>query len=295
MEIVVKAPAKINLTLNVGGRREDGYHQVDTIMQTVDLADRITVRLIQDGSIHLHLSDSTLPADEHNTAWKAAAAFFQQTQTDHPGVEIHIQKNIPQQAGLAGGSADAAGLLVALDRLLDTRLTTEQLCDIGAGIGADVPFCVLGGAAFAEGIGTILSPLPSMPDCFVVIARPDCGVSTREAYRRIDAIEPSRRPNHSVVTDALCAGDLATISRNLCNVFEEAIALPDVQHIQKIMRCCQTLGSQMTGSGSAVFGFFEDKAQASHCAELLRKTYSAVFVCRPCSWGPLAEKMEDFV
>lgn len=289
MTVTVLAPAKINLTLDVTGRRDDGYHLIHTVMQSIDLCDRITVKETGTGDITLDVSDERVPSDERNTAYRAAQAFFAETALPNPGIAIRVQKRIPMEAGLAGGSADAAGVLVALNILTDARLETDELCRIGGKIGADVPFCVLGGAANATGTGTILSPLPSMPDCWLTVAKPDVGVSTAEAYRRIDAAEIERRPLNSAMIDALCGGELAEVGRLLCNVFQEAVDLPEVAAIAHEMREQQTLGCAMTGSGSAVFGIFEEKAAAKRCADLLKRDGYTVFVCRPCTTGPVEE------
>ena len=202
------------------------------------------------------------------------------------GVAIRIRKRIPLQAGLAGGSADAAGVLTALNLLTDARLDSDTLAEAGAMVGADVPFCLTGGAALCTGTGAIVSPLPSMPDCRVVVAKPVCGVSTAEAYRRLDSTELRRRPHTSVATDAVCAGDLPAIGRELCNVFEEAIPLPETEAIRRIMREHRTLGCLMSGSGSAVYGLFDDREAARQCAEALRRETEEVFLCRPCPHGP---------
>lgn len=291
MTVTVDAPAKINLSLDITGRREDGYHLIETVMQAVDLYDRVTVRQTgAPGTIRLGLMDARIPGGPANTAYRAAEAFFVAAEDKgirNPGISIAINKRIPMQAGLAGGSADAAGTLAALNRLTDARLTDEELCVIGARVGADVPFCIVGGAAFAEGTGTILSPLPSMPDCFIVVAKPDCGVSTPEAYRRIDSAALRHRPHTSVVADALCAGELDTLSRELCNVFEEALALPEVGAIRQVMRDHGTLGCCMSGSGSAVFGLFEEETGARRCMAALKRDYAEVFLCRPCPHGPV--------
>lgn len=290
MTVTVEAPAKINLTLDVTGRREDGYHLIETVMQAVSLCDQVIVRQHgKPGDIVLQTGEEGIPDGPSNTAYKAAEAFFEAVEDqgiENPGILITLHKRIPVQAGMAGGSADAAGTLWALNRLTDARLTQEELCAVGAKVGADVPFCVMGGAAFAEGTGTILTPLPSLPDCFVVIAKPDCGVSTPEAYRRIDRAVLRRRPHTSVVEDALCAGELDTVSRELCNVFEEALALPEIACIRQIMREHATLGCCMTGSGSAVFGLFSEETEARRCAAALKREYETVFCCRPCPHGP---------
>lgn len=295
MEVSVYAPAKINLTLDVTGRREDGYHLIESVMQTVTLCDRVTVRMTGDGFISLESDDERLPCDRRNTAYRAAEAFFEAADIPNPGVGIRIRKQIPMQAGLAGGSADAAGVLAALNRLTDRRLDVDTLCEIGARVGADVPFCVAGGASLCTGTGTILSPLSSMPACYIVIAKPACGVSTQEAYRRIDSAEIRRRPHTSVMADAMLAGELEVIGRELCNVFEEAIALPEVASIYTVMRAHQTLGCMMSGSGSAVFGLFEEKSQAMRCGQALHREYEEVAVCRPCSDGPVTEEPDYWI
>ncbi len=289
METTVFAPAKINLTLDVTGRREDGYHLVETVMQAVSLFDRVTVREEKGKGIRLRTDDERIPGDASNTAYRAAEAFFQAAGLPPVGLEIRLEKFIPMQAGLAGGSADAAGVLVALNELTDARLELDTLCEAGSRVGADVPFCVMGGAALCTGTGTILSPLPSIPECHIVIAKPSRGVSTAEAYRRIDESAPRRRPHTSVMVDAVCAGELSTMGRELCNVFEQAIALPEVSAIKAVMREYRTLGCLMTGSGSAVFGLFEGRDEARRCAESLRKTIEEVVLCRPCAHGPTAE------
>lgn len=288
MNVTVEAPAKINLTLDVVGRRDDGYHLVETVMQAVDLCDRVTVRRTdKPGAVSLVCDDARVPDGPDNTAVRAAAAFFEACGLPNPGVEIELRKRIPLQAGLAGGSADAAGTLVALDRLMDTRMTAAELCAVAETVGADVPFCVLGAAAYAEGIGTILTPLPSLPDCAVVIAKPLDGVSTAEAYRLVDRAALTRRPHTGAAVDAVCAGDLAAVAHGLCNVFEEALALPEVAAIGQVMREHGTLGCRMTGSGSAVFGLFDNEEAARRCAAALRRDYDEVFQCRPCPHGPL--------
>ncbi len=289
METTVFSPAKINLTLDVTGRREDGYHLIETVMQAVSLFDRVTVREKKGEGIRLCTDNDRIPSDASNTAYRAAEVFFQTVGLPPVGLEIRLEKFIPMQAGLAGGSADAAGVLVALNELTDARLELDVLCELGAHVGADVPFCVMGGAALCTGTGTILSPLPSMPDCHIVIAKPSCGVSTAEAYRRIDGSTPRRRPHTSLMTDAVCAGELSIIGRELCNVFEQAIELPEVSSIKAIMREHRTLGCIMTGSGSAVFGLFEERDDARRCAEDLRKTIEEVVLCRPCAHGPTTE------
>ena len=287
MQVTVYAPAKINLTLDVTGRRDDGYHLIDSVMQTVSLHDIVTVRSESAGGICLAISDERLPCDHTNTAWKAAEAFFRRTGLTLPGLHIRVQKHIPCEAGLAGGSADAAGVLVALNILTDARLDLDTLCDIGGEVGADVPFCVMGGAARCTGTGSILDPLPPMPPCWLVIARPSCGVSTAEAYRLLDHSSIPRHPHTSVMTDAVCCGDLDTIGREVCNVFEPVMDLPEVSEIRSRMQSYKAMGRAMTGSGSAVFGIFDERTYAQRCADELKKQMDCVHLCRPVGNGPV--------
>lgn len=287
--VVMRSPAKINLTLDITGRRADGYHLIRSVMQSVGLYDIVTVELTDPArGLTLTADDAQVPLDESNTALRAARLFLD-TVGEKAGAVIHLRKTIPMQAGLAGGSADAAGVIAALDHLLDTRLTPAALGEIGAKVGADVPFCLLGGAAEATGIGTTLRTLPGMPDCRLVLAKPPCGVSTAEAYRLVDDHPLAQRPQTDRMIQALCRGDLQGVAAGLCNVFEQAIGLPEVKHIRGIMSAHHTLGSAMTGSGSAVFGIFTEEADARRCAEQLRGAGNAAFVCAPCAQGPQRE------
>lgn len=286
---VVYAPAKLNLTLDILDRRADGYHTVDMLMQAVDLYDRITVERVADAGIHLYLPGTDLPTDNKNTAYRAANCFFEVLGAPATGVRLTVEKQIPQQAGMAGGSADAAGVLVGLNALWDTPLTVKQLCEIGARVGADVPFCLLGGAARATGIGTELVPVPPLPDCTIVVVKPDCGVSTAEAYRAVDTVRITRRPDTPAMLRALEAGDLTAVGKALCNVFEEAIGLPEVARIRAQAQKCGACGCIMTGSGSAVFALFEDAEKASVCRDALQKEFSQNWICRPCGGPVLAE------
>ncbi|MBP3389526.1 MAG: 4-(cytidine 5'-diphospho)-2-C-methyl-D-erythritol kinase [Clostridia bacterium] len=282
---VVLAPAKLNLALDILGRRPDGYHTVDMIMQAVDLCDRVTVERTEDERICLCLPGSDLPVDERNTAYKAAVSFFETAKIVCPGVRITVEKRIPMQAGMAGGSADAAGVLAALNALWDAPLTDAQLYAAGASVGADVPFCQMGGAARATGIGTHLAPIPALPDCAVLAVKPAVGVSTAEAYRAVDSVTLTRRPDIPAMLRALNAGDLVGIGAYLCNVFEEAIALPEVTEIRTVALAAGAVGCIMTGSGSAVFALFTDSSKAVACQAALSDRFPNSWLCHPCS-GP---------
>ncbi len=282
---VVLAPAKLNLTLDILGRRPDGYHTVDMLMQTVDLCDRVTVERVDAPGITLRLPGTDLPADAHNTAYKAAAAFFKAAGLETAGVRITVEKRIPMQAGMAGGSADAAGVLAAMNALWGEPLIPARLYAAGATVGADVPFCQMGGAARATGIGTDLSPVTPLPDCVVLAVKPPVGVSTAEAYRAVDSVVLTHRPDTAGMLRALENGDLTEIGARLCNVFEEAIALPEVAEIRATSLAAGAAGCIMTGSGSAVFALFADEETAAACQAKLASRYPDSWLCRPCG-GP---------
>ena len=277
----LNAPAKINLTLDMVGRRADGYHLLRSVMQTVDLCDTVTLMCGGEG-IRLTLSDDTLPADERNTAWKAAALFYEATELP-PSVDILIEKRIPQQAGLAGGSTDAAAVLRGLNELYDYPLTDAVLLMLAEKIGADVPFCLVGGTCMCEGIGEKLTPLNDLPPVWLVIVKPPVGVSTGAAYAAVDSQNlPLHTEQEERLLAGLAGGDAAAVAGNLFNVFDEALALPETGEIKAAMAPYAPLGHVMTGSGSAVFGFFEKEEQALACAEALETEHEwETFVCRP--------------
>ena len=280
MSVSVIAPAKINLTLDIVGTREDGYHLLESIFQSVGIYDTVTARKRWGKGISLKSDDCNCPV-EKNTAYKAAVAFFQYTGLKK-GVKLTLQKRIPQQAGMGGGSADAAGVLVALNKLFKTGLTTEQLCEIGLTVGADVPFCVLGGTAYVTGIGEGLRPLPPLSHCAIVVAQPAEGISTKEAYAAVDNAEILARPDNAAAIAALEAGDLAGVCRQAVNVFEVATELEGVKDIRHRMEQFHPLCSQMTGSGSCVFAIFSDDAAAAACLAELQTDYPTTFICHPC-------------
>ena len=289
--VTVLAPAKINLTLDVGGRRPDGYHEVDTVMQTVDLCDRVTVERTDSGRIELCLPGSDLPADERNTAYRAARLFFEKAGFACPGVRLTVEKRIPMQAGLAGGSADAAGVLAGLNRLWDGAVSEAELLAAAAQVGADVPFCLVGGAARAVGIGTELTPYPPLPPCTVLIVQPETGVSTAEAYRAIDRARLTRRPDAAAMRRALESADLKAVGSRLGNVFEEAEALPEVERIRQTAKAYGALGCRMSGSGSAVFALFEREPDAGRCRAECARRFPFAQLCHPCG-GPLVRETE---
>ncbi|MCI9575161.1 MAG: 4-(cytidine 5'-diphospho)-2-C-methyl-D-erythritol kinase [Clostridiales bacterium] len=283
-QITLRGYAKINLTLDVTGRRDDGYHLLEMVMQSISVADTIRIQTTTEPGIRVTCNQSLIPCDPSNTAFWAAQLFSRHHAfTD--GLSIHIDKQIPIQAGMAGGSADAAAVLVGLNRLLETGDSLDELCKLGLMVGADVPFCIRGGTMLAQGIGEILHPLPSMPDCFLVVCKPSVNVSTGEAYARIDHVPLPIHPNTKAMVQALKQGDLSAIGGYLCNVFEAVLQLPEIDAIQRIMEQHRALGSRMTGSGSAVFGIFQTESDAQNCVSFLQNQYPETFLCRPVSQG----------
>lgn len=278
MSVTVKAPAKVNLLLDVAGRRADGYHLIDSIFQTIDWYERVTV---ETADTLCFSCTGGAPLDESNTAVKAARLF-----AAHVGCEanfrITVEKHVPMQAGLGGGSADAAGVLVALNRLTGAGLSVGTLCEIGEKIGADVPFCIRGGTALGTDIGTTLTPIkPFVHGCFVIV-KPACGVSTPEAYRLVDHATDAAHPSATAFIQALEADDYATMAALMQNTFEGALQLPECMAAKKQLLQHGAMAACMSGSGSAVFGWFDDVNTAEQCAQTLAPQYVRVQVCRPC-------------
>ena len=278
--VVIFAPAKLNLTLDIVGTRPDGYHLLESIFQTVNLYDFIYARKTWGKGITLKAPGCDCPV-EKNTAYKAAVAFMNYTGIKR-GVYLAVTKNIPQQAGMGGGSADAAGVLVALNKLFKTKLTVAQLCEIGLTVGADVPFCIVGGTAFVTGIGEEITPLRSMPECTIVVAQPKEGISTKEAYAAVDNAVILDRPDNKTAMTALEQGDLLGLCQQAINVFESATQLEGVLDIRRRMEAHNPLCSQMTGSGSCVFAVFPDDDTAEACLKDLHADYPTAFICHPC-------------
>lgn len=281
MKIIVNAPAKINLYLDILGRRSDGYHDVEMVMQTVSLCDTVTVTRTKHGNINLTCSTPIPGHVERNTAYLAAQAFFEHANICNPGIDIHIRKRIPICAGLAGGSADAAAVLNALNQIFDTNISKEELAKLGEKIGADVPFCVHGGTMLATGTGTTLEALPPMPKCHFVIVKPDIAISTRAAYEASDVSTSSKNNSAKNVISAIAAKDLQALSNSLYNRFEEVLSLNEMERIKSLLIYHGALNACMSGSGSAVFGIFEDNAQAAKCKDALSARYEGNFLVDP--------------
>ncbi len=285
MRVIIDAAAKINLLLDIKGRLPNGYHSLYMVMQSVSLYDRVTVEQTDTGIIELTCSREAIPCDSRNTAYRAAECFFEQTGIQNGGLRIHIDKKIPHEAGLAGGSADAAAVLRALDAIYAPGLRERDLCRIGVKIGADVPFCIAGGTMIAQGIGEVLTPLEDMPACTIVLAKPAEGVSTAAAYARYDERGSCRGQDSEAMLAAIRGGDLYQIGQKLGNSFEQLIDTPRRVEIKSILRACGAIGSCMSGSGPTVFGLFDDETRAEKAVRQLRTIVDDVFICHPVKFG----------
>ena len=277
------AYAKLNLTLDVLGKREDGYHDLKSVMQTISVRDDIEIDVGTGNPGCLQCSKAGIPTDETNLAWKAADVYFKTIGKDPDGIEIRIEKRIPSGAGLGGGSADAAAVLRALNRHYGAPLSILALAELGASVGSDVPFCVLCGTAMVEGRGERLRKLPDMPDCVFVICKPDFSVSTPELYKQIDEVAISKRPDNQAMESAILSGDLGLIAENLCNVFDPVVTADhlELNYIKSIFNSYGSVGQQMTGSGSAVFAIVESFEYAAVICNMLRDNYPQVFIGKP--------------
>ncbi len=274
--------AKLNLTLDVLAKRDDGYHDLQSIMQAVSLRDDIEIDIDTGKPWCIKCDKEGIPCDERNLAWKAARIFFDELGGEPDGIEIRITKRIPSEAGLAGGSADAAAVLRALNRYRDYPLSLPALAELGARVGSDVPFCVLCGTALAEGRGERLTSLKDVPEMFFVVCKPDLSFSTPKLFEKLDNTVITKRPNNVAMRAALQRGDLADIGANLCNVFEQAVVpeYPELNYIKSLMVTYGAYGTQMTGSGSAVFGLFGSFEYAVVACTMLKENYPNIYICK---------------
>lgn len=280
MKISVKAPAKINLTLDVLGKREDGYHEVEMVMTTIDLADRIDLVSLEEDIITMDVVEGYVPNDERNLAYQAALKLKEKFGI-HKGVHIQLTKNIPVASGLAGGSSDAAATLRALNRLWNLGLSLDELAKIGAEIGSDVPFCVYGGTALAKGRGEKIEPLPSPPPLWVILAKPPIGVSTAEVYNHLQ-LDNIVHCNTKQMIEALKEKDIVRICENLHNVLEDVTfeRHPEVKHIKEQMLKFGAQGALMSGSGPTVFGIVEKESRMQRIYNGLKGFCSHVYAVR---------------
>ena len=286
--ISLKAPAKINFFLDITGKLPNGYHEISSVMQTVDIFDYVKIE--KSDSIKVRCSNSLLDGED-NIAFKAAKLFFEAAKIDS-GADIFIDKRIPMQAGMAGGSADAAAVLFGLNRIFDEPFSPEELCSIGAKCGADVPFSLMGGTSLAEGIGEKLSPITPMPDCWLVIVKPDFGMSTPESYKYYDehGLFSLEHPDRQAVLSSLDENDLSMLAKSLYNVLEHTVQNPIIGEIKDSMLKFGALGSMMTGSGTAVFGIFDSVQKAVDAKTALSGKFGSVFLARPYPFGVQIDK-----
>lgn len=285
MKLTYLAYAKLNLMLDILSALPSGFHELFMVMQSVSLADKVTVETTGESGITLTLSDPELPTDERNLALKAAKAFYAHFGLPPQGLHIHIEKHIPKAAGLAGGSADAAAVLRALFELNGKTPSVRELTAVGAKIGSDVPFCALGGLMLAQHTGTVLSFLPELDFGPFVVVTPDHAISTAAAYAAFDTAGRVRHPDSRGMLDAVMNADLPGVFRRVNNVFEQFIDVPERVQIKAVMREHGALCTCMSGSGPSVFGVFETDLQAQAVAQELKRSFENVFVCRAVGEG----------
>ncbi len=272
--------AKVNLTLDVLSKRDDGYHNIKSVMQTISLRDDIEIDVGTGEGWSLLCDKDTIPTDERNLAWKAAKAFFDVIGKDPGGLQIRITKRIPVEAGLGGGSADAAAVLRALNRHYEYPLSLPALAELGGTIGSDVPFCVLCGTALVEGRGEMVTRMPSLPECIFVVCKPDFSVSTPELYKKLDEEGIGARPDHAAMERALLAGDLDSVAMHVCNVFDPVVTQDhlELNYIKSIFQAYGGAAMQMTGSGSAVYCITSNFENAAVICNMLKDNYPQVFI-----------------
>ena len=275
--------AKLNLTLDVLDKRPDGYHDIKSIMQTVSIRDDIEINVGTGQPWKIICETEGVPTDERNLAWKAAKVFFETIGKDPDGLEIRITKRIPMEAGLGGGSADAAAVLRALNRHYGAPLSILALAELGAQVGSDVPFCTLCGTAMVEGRGERLRKLPDMPECFIVVCKPEFSSATPELYRKLDETAIPKRPDHKAMESALLAGDIGKVAETLYNVFDPVVTAEhlELNYIKSIFNSYGAVGFQMTGSGSACYCILPSFEFAAVVCNMLRDNYSQVYICKP--------------
>lgn len=275
--------AKLNLTLDILGKRPDGYHDLRMVMQSIDLKDTVTLQEEDAPGIRVASSCRFLPCDETNIAAKAILRFFENTGLPCPGFSVSLEKEIPVCAGMAGGSSDGAAVLRILWREYYPELPHEKLEQIAALVGSDVPYCVRGGTALAEGRGECLTDLPSLPPCYFVVCKPAFPVSTPELFAQVHLRRLRCHPDTTGMLSALAAGDLAGIAHRLYNVFEDVLPRKYAQvfEIKRSLLDCGAMAASMSGSGPTVFGIFAERAAAEEAREQLLPAFPQTFLCRP--------------
>lgn len=275
--------AKLNLTLDVLGKREDGYHDLQSVMQTISIRDDVEIDIGTGKPWKLLCSVEGIPTDETNLAWKAAKVYCDAMKKDPNGIEIRITKRIPSGAGMGGGSADAAAVLRALNRHYGEPLSIFALAELGAQVGSDVPFCTLCGTAMVEGRGERLRKLPDMPDCIFVVVKPEFSVSTPELYKKIDTVTIPKHPDNKAMESALLADDLEKVVKNVYNVFDPVVTEDhlELNYIKSLFHQYGAAGYQMTGSGSAVYAIVSEFEIAAVLCNMLKSNYPQVYIAKP--------------
>lgn len=275
--------AKLNLTLDVLDKRQDGYHDIQSVMQTISIRDDIEIDVDTGKPWELQCTNEKVPCDETNLAWKAARVFCETMKIDPNGISIRIHKRIPMEAGLGGGSADAAAVLRALNRHYGNPLSIFALAELGAQIGSDVPFCTICGTAMVEGRGERVRKLPDMPDCCFVVCKPPFASSTPELYGKIDSVGIAKRPDNRAMESALLAADLGLVAENVFNVFDPVVTAEhlELNYIKSIFNSYGSVAQQLTGSGSAVFAIVPDFEFAAVICSMLKDNYPEVYIAKP--------------
>ena len=283
MRCTEPAYAKLNLTLDILGKRPDGYHDMRMVMQSVTLADEVSVELLPEPGLDITADLPFLPKGEGNIAGKAAAAFFRETGLPQRGLSVHIRKRIPVCAGMAGGSSDGAAVLRVLRRALAPEMSREDLEKIGGQVGSDVPYCIRGGTVLAEGRGEVLTDLPPLPPCHIVVCKPQFSVSTPELFAQVRVQRLRFHPRTEELRAALEQGDLEAAALRLYNVFEEVLPrrCAPVFEIKSRLLDLGAMAASMTGSGPSVFGIFRDEGPARAAAAVLGEQFPQTFFCRP--------------
>ena len=283
MRVQEYAYAKLNLTLDVTAKRDDGYHDMLMVMQTVSITDSVVLEQTGEKGIHAACNFRYIPTDERNLAVRAAGAFLDTIGEEKDGILIRMDKTIPVGAGMAGGSADAAAVLRGMNRLYGSRMNRRDLEKLGERIGSDVAFCIAGGTSLARGRGEVLEDLTPIPDCAIVVCKPGFSISTPELFRKLDQIGLRTHPDTTGMLSALESGNLKEISMRMFNVFEEVEdrRMRSETEIKHVLLDYGALGAVMTGTGSAVFGVFSDETAAETCAAHLRSEHKFCRVARP--------------
>lgn len=286
MSIKVFAPAKINLFLEILNLRDDGYHNVNMIMQSVNLCDELAISESFDGKINVDCDKILDCKEKDNIVYKLTEKFFEYTEVKNPGVHISIKKNIPEKAGLAGGSSDGAAVLIGLNKMFSTNLSVKELCDMGKEVGSDIPFCIVGGTALATGTGTKIDKIDSKLNFWIVLVKPELSISTKEAYCSIDnhRKDDNLKSSEDMIY-ALKNGNFKYLCNNLFNRFEENIREKEIEKIKKIFYDNGCHGTCMSGSGPSVYGVFESFEAAKTCEAVLKNKYKNVFLCNSIKCG----------